>query len=71
MSTITYDVVPDVRTKTAPVRKRKGFFARLIEARQRQADQDLRRHGLHLPRELEDAGLKLNPRKEDSLPFIR
>jgi hypothetical protein len=71
MSTVTYDAVPNVRVQTVPVRKRKGLFARLIEARQRQANQELRRHGLHLPRELEDAGLKIGARNEDSLPFVR
>ena len=32
---------------------------------------DLARHGLRLPRELEEAGLKIGPRNEDSLPFVR
>ena len=55
----------------APVRKRKGLFARFIEARQKQAMQELARHGLRLPRELEEAGLKISARNEDSLPFVR
>ncbi len=55
----------------APARKRKGLFARFMAARQRQADQELRRHGLRLPRELEEAGLKISARNEDSLPFVR
>ena len=55
----------------APVRRRKGLFARFMEARQRQAMQELRRHGLRLPRELEEAGLKISERNEDSLPFVR
>ena len=78
MSTVTYDAVPNVRAVTAakttaktPAAKRKSLFARLIEARQRQANDQLRRHGLHLPRELEDAGLKIGARNEDSLPFVR
>ena len=56
-----------------PVRKRKGLFARFMEARQRQALQELHRHGLRLPRELEEAGLKISARNEDSLPspFVR
>jgi hypothetical protein len=42
-----------------------------MAARQRQAMQELYRHGLRLPRELEDAGLKIGARNEDSLPFVR
>ena len=56
---------------TALVRRRKGLFARFMEARQRQAMQELHRHGLRLPRELEEAGLKISARNEDSLPFVR
>jgi uncharacterized membrane protein len=74
MSTITYDIATTARAATptaAPVRKRKGLFARFIEARQRLALQELARHGLRLPRELEEAGLKIGSRNEDLLPFIR
>jgi hypothetical protein len=74
MSTITYDAASTGRTETtavAPVRKRKGLFARIMEARQRQAMLELSRHGLRLPRELEEAGLKIGSRNEDSLPFVR
>jgi hypothetical protein len=74
MSTITYDIAATSRTVTAvaaPARKRKGLFARFIEARQRLAMQELARHGLRLPRELEEAGLKISARNEDSLPFVR
>ena len=71
MSTITYDVAPTVRPATTPIRKRKGLFARFMEARQRQALQELTRHGLRLPRELEEAGLRISARNEDSLPFVR
>jgi hypothetical protein len=71
MSTITYDAAPNVRAGTAAVRKRKGLWARFMEARQRQALQDLHRHGLRLPRELEEAGLKISARNEDALPFVR
>jgi hypothetical protein len=53
------------------LRQRKGLFARFIQLRQRQALQELHRHGLRLPRELEEAGLKLSARNEDSLPFVR
>ena len=74
MSTITYDVshiASAGSAATTPVRKRKGLFARFMEARQRQAMQELHRHGLRLPRELEEAGLKIGARNEDALPFIR
>lgn len=72
MSTVTYDLAASRRFKVdAPVRKRKSLYQRFIEARQRAADLELARHGLRLPRELESAGLKVNDRNEDSLPFVR
>jgi hypothetical protein len=72
MSTITYDTAVTARTQTqAPGHQRSGVFARLMAARQRQAEAELRRHGLRLPRELEEAGLKIGPRNEDALPFVR
>ena len=71
MSTITYDVAPTARPGSTPVHRRKGLFARFMEARQRQALQELHRHGRRLPRELEEAGLKIGARNEDSLPFVR
>ena len=74
MSTITYDIAATAQAGTpaaAPARKRKGLFARFIEARQKQAMLELARHGLRLPRELEEAGLKISARNEDSLPFVR
>ena len=78
MSTITYDIAATARSGTksvtpaaSPARKRKGLFARFLEARQRQAMLELARHGLRLPRELEEAGLKISARNEDSLPFVR
>jgi len=53
----------------------KGFFARLfarlMEARRRQAAFELQRHGLRLPSALEDAGYRITERNEDSLPFVR
>jgi hypothetical protein len=56
-------------------RKRTSFFARLfasmMEARQKQAFNELRRHTILLPHELEQAGWKINERSEDSLPFLR
>ena len=53
------------------LRQRKGLFARFVQLRQRQALQELHRHGLRLPRELEEAGLKISARNENSLPFVR
>jgi len=74
MSTITYGTAIPATGPAQPNRpasKRPGLFARFMAARQLQAEVELRRHGLRLPRELEDAGLKLNSRNEDSLPFVR
>jgi hypothetical protein len=71
MSAITYGVVAGAVQATHPRRKRKGLFARFIEARQKAAIQELARHGLRLPRELEEAGFKISARNEDSLPFVR
>ncbi len=76
MSTITCDAgVATTARPIAPVRQGEGLlariFARVMEARLLQAMDELRRHGLRLPRELEDAGLKINERNEDSLPFVR
>ena len=83
MSLATYETASAVHTKTAPVTrtcakrtvKRPGLFARLyvafIEARRRAAFEELKRHGVMLPFELEQAGWKLNERNEDSLPFTR
>jgi hypothetical protein len=73
MSTITYDAAsaPAAKAASAPVRKRSGWFAALMESRQKQAMLELRRHGLRLPRELEEAGMKISARNEDALPFVR
>jgi hypothetical protein len=74
MSTLTYDIAARAQAATptaAPTRKRRGLFARFIEARQRLAMQELARYGLRLPRELEEAGLKISARNEESLPFVR
>jgi hypothetical protein len=79
MSTMTYDTAATARSAApgaapAVASKRKGLFARMIariaEARQRQAMEEIRRYGIELPRELEDAGWKRG-RSEDSLPFVR
>jgi hypothetical protein len=74
MSITTYERMP-AGSGTAPVAarpsRRPGLFARLmnrlIEARQRQAAIELRRH--LLPHELEQAGWQVTERSEDSLPF--
>ena len=74
MSTLTYDIAASTQAGTptaAPARKRKSLFARFIEARQKQAMLELARHGLRLPHELEQAGLSISARNEDSLPFVR
>jgi hypothetical protein len=42
-----------------------------MEARRRQAFEELKRHGVMLPYELEQAGWKVNERSEDQLPFTR
>ena len=82
MSTITFNAGAKIASRTraatavaTPLRKRPGLFVRLVkamvDARERQVADELRRHGLRLPRELEEAGLKLSARNEDSLPFMR
>jgi hypothetical protein len=79
MSIATYETASAVRAEApvsaAPGHKRPGllarFYAGLIEARRRQAYQELKRHGVMLPSELEQAGWKINERSEDSLPFAR
>ena len=71
MSTITYDASPVAVAKPAAKAVRRGWFAALMEARQKQAMLELYRYGLRLPRELEEAGLKIGARNEDALPFIR
>ena len=74
MSTITYDAASRHGPRRRPRRRfasAQCLFARFMEARQRQAMLELRRHGLRLPRELEEAGLKIGARNEDSLPFVR
>lgn len=79
MSIATYDTASAVSaqttTKAVPATKRPGlfarFYARLMEARRRQAFEELKRHGVMLPYELEQAGWKVNERSEDQLPFTR
>ena len=77
MSITTYNTAStacvEVPARAAPARRRPGLLSRLyvgfLEARRRQALQELKRHGLMLPSELEQAGWRLNERSEDSLPF--
>ena len=75
MSNATYETATAVRTNAVPAAKRQGLFARLyaafVEARRRKAFEELKRHGVMLPFELEQAGWKVNERNEDSLPFNR
>jgi hypothetical protein len=78
MSTMTYDVAAPAHVEAPAQQKRKGLravlaraFARLVEARQRQAMEEIRRYGIVLPRELERVGWKSSERSEDSLPFVR
>ena len=74
MAIATYHTASVVRTEATPA-KRQGLFARIyagfIEARRRRALEELKRHGVMLPNELELAGWKINERSEDSLPFSR
>jgi len=75
MSIATYHTAAAVHTKATPPRKQPGLFSRLaarfMAARQRAAFAELKRHGVMLPHELEQAGWKINERSEDSLPFTR
>ena len=47
------------------------IFAAMIASRQRKAAEELKRHGVLLPFELEQAGWHINEHNEDSLPFRR
>jgi hypothetical protein len=76
MSMLTSTLISSTSARpAAAVPARPGLFSRIvkhmIEARRRQVERELHRHGLHLPSELEAAGRKINERNEDSLPFIR
>jgi hypothetical protein len=77
MSTITYDTARTAHTEPSAAEqaaKRKGWFdrvlARMIEARQRQAMEAVRRYGIVLD-QLERSDWKTTERSEDSLPFKR
>jgi len=79
MSAVTYESASTARAEAAvqaaPAARRPGLFARMfaamVEARQRKALEEIRRYSALMPTELERAGLKINERSEDSLPFIR
>src|SRR3954471_2339938 len=68
MSIATYENAVAARIEAVPaakpMAKRQGLFARLyaslIEARRRKAFEELKRHGVMLPFELEQAGWKVN-----------
>ena len=72
MSTITYDS-GHVAAAKAPVAtqaaKRESWFARvlarMVEARQKQAMDEIRRYGIVLPREFDQAEWKVSERSED------
>jgi hypothetical protein len=72
---MSYVVASAARSASAPATKRLGFLARLyakiIVARSRQVEQELKRYGHLLPSELEQAGARIGQRNEDSLPFQR
>ena len=69
------DVAARIPVKAPAKTRAQGWFSRLferlVESRRRQAMIELQRHGLRLPRELEEAGWKISERNEDSLPFVR
>jgi len=70
MADITYG---DRRAAAQAPPRRKGFFARFLEAmqeaRMRQAEREIARHLHLLPPDLERAGNRLSSRNEDALPF--
>ena len=47
------------------------MYAAMIASRERKAMEELKRHGVLLPFELEQSGSQINERNEDSLPFRR
>jgi hypothetical protein len=71
MSIITFDRMPRATSGKRPVAKHPGFWARfydrLIEARQRKAMIEIRRHRFLLPHD--HAAWQAIERGEDSLPF--
>lgn len=72
MSSIVYF---DTRAATKKAALRKGllrrFYDRLLEARLRQAETEIKRHSHLLPHELDQASWRVSARSEDSLPFVR
>ena len=77
MAAITYGShAPAAETKSATKSAPKaGFFARLwtamMEARMRQAMNELRLHSHLLPAEYEIAGNRVTHKTEDQIPFAR
>jgi hypothetical protein len=79
MSSVTYSAMPAAAgksaVKTAAKSGRPGFWRRwldrMVEARMRQAMEEVRRHGVILPRQLDKPEWKTTKRSEDSLPFVR
>ena len=72
MAMITYGAA----TPAAQARpRRKNVFVRFMQAlqesRMRAAQREIDRYRHLLPRELEEAATRLDPRTEDGLPFIR
>ena len=78
MSITTFDRIAVARPKVAaaPAGARRGFWGRfldrMIEARQRKAIEQIRRHHrFALPREFADPFGKAEQRSERPLPFVR
>jgi len=74
MTTIMYGSrAPATKVVAIPVVERQGLFSRflrpLLAARMRQFEREIAPHRHLLPRELEQAGNRLNSRNEDALPF--
>jgi hypothetical protein len=75
MSTVTFERLPAAGAPTVShAAKRPGFWARflarLIEAREKRALEEIRRHAFLLGH-MDDPRWKVHERSEDSLPFVR
>jgi len=75
MTAITYGAQGRVEAPAKAAPKGKSLLRRLydamIEARMHQAERELSMYRHLLPGEFEIAGYKVNPKNEDSLPFVR
>ncbi len=74
MTTIMYGSrAPATEVVAIAVVERQGLFSRFLRAlmasRMRQFEREIVPHRHLLPRELEQAGNRLNSRNEDALPF--